>query len=129
MLKAIFSKTTLMLLIVLFMVLWLGGEVLSRFVHLPGAQSETPSAPIEQTITIPEEPDPAVVTAITHAVQPIADELRHSMDEWWADQKVKLAQQASQWFSQQEQLLLDVLKVKLQEWVNQTLGISTASVQ
>jgi len=129
MLKAIFSKTTLVLLIVLFMVMWLGGGVLNQFIHLPGTQTQAEPVTAADPTLASAAADPAVVTAITRAVQPIADELRHSMDAWWADQKVKLAQEASQWLSQQEQLMLNVLKVKLQEWVNQTLGVSTASAQ
>ena len=128
MLKAIFSKTTLALLVVLFMVLWLGGGVLNQFFHLPATQTQTTAELVADPALTSTTADPAVVTAVTRAVQPIADELRHSMDAWWADQKVKFAQKASQWLSQQEQLMLDVLKVKLQEWVNQTLGVSTASI-
>lgn len=129
MLKAIFSKTTLVLLIVLFMVLWLAGGLLNQFIHLPGPQPESSPVTVgDATVTSPESA-PAFVSAITGAVQPIADELRRSMDQWWAGQKVKFAQQAGQWLSQQEQLMLNVLKVKLQEWVNQTLGVSTASAQ
>jgi len=129
MLKAIFSKTTLALLVVLFMVMWLGGGVLNQFIHLPGTQTQSETAPALDPALAAAKADPAVVTAITRLLQPIADQLSRSMDAWWAQQKVNFARQASQWLSQQEQLLLDVLKVKLQEWVDQTLGVSTASAQ
>jgi len=120
MLRAIFSKTTLVLLAMLFVVLWLSGGILNQLIHpaqtIPSAQSANPGDASGIVVKVAND--------AYQVLQPVANEFRAAFDRWWADRKVEVAQSLNQWLAEQKNVLLNALQVKLQEWINRTLGIT-----
>ena len=128
--RAIFSKTTLVLLIMLFMVLWLSGGLLNRLVHLPNQlEKKTSDANPSPEQTTQADNAPAFVQVIMNSAEPIAAEMRASVSQWWQVQKVHISSQVSQWFDQQQKLLVNIIKTKFQDWLSKTLGVAQPPAQ
>ena len=120
MLRAIFSKTTLVLLAMLFVVLWLSGGILNQLIHpaqtIPSAQSANPGDASGIVVKVAND--------AYQVLQPVANEFRAAFDRWWSERKMEAAQSINQWLIEQKNVLLNSLQVKLQEWINRTLGIT-----
>jgi hypothetical protein len=127
--RFIFSKAGLAILLVLLTVVWLGNRLLNPInkVQSIGKQNGETLSPQSQ-INL-QDTTPAMVRWIVETSQPIAAELRGSINSWWERQKVVIADQLVQWLNQQQQYLSTGIQSKLLEMINKALGVTSANPQ
>jgi len=90
----------------------------------PNSESTTPLSKDN-----PNDTTPAIVRWIVEASQPIASELRASLNSWWEGQKVAVANQLIQWLTNQQQQITSGIQTQLREMINKALGVNSAASQ
>ncbi len=120
-----FIKLVLLIGIFAFAMLMLDSGTLNHLLHLPGAVQ-----PVQQSSLQSPQPDievqestPGIVRWITQTTQPVADELRVSLSQWWETQKTQLANSLNQWLAEQQNSIGTDIQIKLRTVINQALGV------
>jgi hypothetical protein len=127
--RFILSKAGLTLLLVLLAVLLLGGGILNQSFQF----SSSPKPNLESTSPLSKDnsndTSPAIVHWIVETSQPIASELRASLNSWLEKQKDTLANQLIQWLTNQQQQITSGIQTQLREMINKALGVNSATSQ
>ena len=127
--RFIFSKAGLALLLVLLAVLWLGGGILNPIIQVPSNAKQNIETSLSQPQNNSQNTTPAIVRWIVETSQPIASELRVSINSWWEGQKVAVANQLIQWLTNQQQQITSGIQTQLREMINKALGVNSATSQ
>ena len=127
--RFIFSKAGLALLLVLLSVFWLGGGIMNQLIQAPSTAKQNIATSLTQPQNNSQDTTPAIVRWIVETSQPIASELRASLNSWWEGQKVTVANQLIQWLMQQQQSISSGNQTQLYEMINKALGVNSANPQ
>jgi hypothetical protein len=127
--KFIFSKAGLASILVVFFVVWLGGGMLNQSIQFQSNTKQKTETSILQSQNDPKDPTPAIVQWIVKTSQPIANELRVSLNSWWEGQKVTLANQLIQWLTQQQQSITSGIQIQLSEMIKNALKVNSTIPQ
>jgi hypothetical protein len=127
--KFIFSKAGLASILVVFFVVWLGGGMLNQSIQFQSNTKQKTETSILQSQNDPKDPTPAIVQWIVKTSQPIANELRVSLNAWWEGQKVTLANQLIQWLTQQQQSITSGIQIQLSEMIKNALKVNSTIPQ
>jgi hypothetical protein len=127
--KFIFSKAGLAFILVAFVAVWLGGGILNQSIQIQSNTKQNNKTSVLQSQNDPKDPTPAIVQWIVKTSQPIANELRASLDFWWEGQKVTLANQLIQWLTQQQQSITSGIQIQLSEMINNALKVNSTTPQ
>jgi hypothetical protein len=123
--KFIFSKAGLAFILVAFVSVWLGGGMLNQSIQIQSNTKQNTETSFAQPQNNPNVPTPAIVQWIVETSQPIANELRSSINTWWEGQKVILANQLIQWLTQQQQSITSGIQIKLSEMIKNALKVNS----
>jgi hypothetical protein len=127
--KFIFSKAGLAFILVTFVAVWLGGGILNQSIQIQSNTNQKTKTSVLQLQNDPKGPTPAIVQWIVKTSQPIANELRVSLDSWWEEQKFALANQLIQWMTQQQQSITSGIQIQLSEMINNALKVNSTTPQ
>jgi hypothetical protein len=127
--KFIFSKAGLASILVVFFVVWLGGGMLNQSIQFQSNTKQKTETSVLQSQNDPKDPTPAIVQWIVKTSQPIANELRVSLNAWWEGQKVTLANQLIQWLTQQQQSITSGIQIQLSEMIKNALKVNSTIPQ
>jgi hypothetical protein len=127
--KFIFSKAGFALILVAFISVWLGGGILNQSIQNSSSTKQKTETSDSHSQNNPKDPTPAIVQWIVKTSQPIADELRASLNSWWKKQKVILANQLIQWVTQQQQSITSDIQTQLNEMIKNALKVNSTTSQ
>ncbi len=127
--RFIFSKTGFTLLLVLITVWWLGSGIMKQLSPFTSNSKQNTGSTIPLSKDNPTDTTPAIVRWIVETSQPIAAELRVSINSWWEGQKVTVANQLIKWLTQQRQYITSGIQTQLGEMINKALGVNSATSQ
>ena len=127
--KFVFSKVGLTLILVAFVSVWLGGGILNQSFQNSLNTKQKTEISDPQAQNDPKDPTPAIVQWIVKTSQPIADELRASLNSWWEKQKVILSNQLIQWVTQQQQNITSGIQTQLNEMIKNALKVNSTTSQ
>ena len=127
--KFVFSKAGLALILVAFVSVWLGGGILNQSFQNSLNTKQKTEISDPQSQNDPKDPTPAIVQWIVKTSQPIADELRASLNSWWEKQKVILSNQLIQWVTQQQQNITSGIQTQLNEMIKNALKVNSTTSQ
>jgi hypothetical protein len=127
--RFIFSKAGLTLLLVLSAVLWLGGGILNQLILAPSNSKQNIVTFLSQSRDNSQDTTPTIVRWIVETSQPIASELRASLNSWWEKQKNTIANQLIQWLNNQQQQISSGFQSQLREIINKALGVNSPTAQ
>jgi hypothetical protein len=125
--KFIFSKAGLTLILVAFLSVWLGGGILNQSIQISSNPKQNASTSVPQAQNDPKDPTPAIVQWIVKTSQPIANELRISLNSWWEKQKVILSNQLIQWLTQQQQSITSSIQTQMNELIKSALKVDSTT--
>jgi hypothetical protein len=129
MMKFIFSKAGLVLILVAFVSVWLGGGMLNQSIQNSSNSKQINEKSAPQSQNDPNDPAPAIVQWIVKTSIPIANELRTSLNSWWEGQKVTLANQLIEWLTQQQQSITSGIQTQLNEMIKNALKVNSTTPQ
>ncbi len=128
--RFIFSKAGLALLLLMLAGLWVGGEVLKQPIQASSKTMEnietSPAATLQNN---PQDTSPEIVRWIVETTQPIASELRSSLNNWWSGMKVNISNYLIQWLAQQQQNISSSIQTQLFKIINKALGVNPVNSQ
>jgi hypothetical protein len=127
--KFIFSKAGLALILVAFISVWLGGGILNQAFQNSSNTQQKSDALIPQPQNDPKDTTPPLVQWIIETSQPVAKELRSSINTWWEGQKVILANQLIEWLTQQQQSIASGIQTQLNEMIKNALKVNSTTPQ
>jgi hypothetical protein len=127
--KFIFSKAGLVFILVAFLSVWLGGGILNQSIQNASITNQDNETSVLQSQNDPKDPTPVIVQWIVKTSQPIANELRESLNSWWEGQKATLANQLIQWLTQQQQSITSGIQIQLSEMINNSLKVNSTTLQ
>ena len=127
--RFIFSKAGFTLLLVLLAMLWLGGGIMKQLIQAPSSAKQNIETSLSQPQNKSQDTTPTIVRWIVETSQPIASELRTSLNSWWEGQKVALANQIIKWMTQQQQYITSGIQTQLREMIKKALGVNSATSQ
>jgi hypothetical protein len=127
--RFIFSKAGFTLLLVLLAMLWLGGGIMKQLIQAPSSAKQNIETSLSQPQNNSQDTTPAIVHWIVETSQPIASELRVTLNFWWEGQKVALANQIIKWMTQQQQYITSGIQTQLREMIKKALGVNSATSQ
>jgi hypothetical protein len=127
--KFIFSKAGLAFILVTFVAVWFGGGLMNQSIQIQSNTKQKTETSGIQSLNESKDPSPAIVQWIVKTSQPIANELRVSLNSWWEGQKVTLANQLIQWLTQQQQSITSDIQIQLSEMINNALKVNSTIPQ
>ena len=125
--RFIFSKAGFTLLLVLITVWWLGGGIMKQLSPFTSNSKQNTGSTIPFSQENQKDNTQAIVRWIVETSQPIAAELRVSINSWWEGQKVAVANQLIKWLTQQQQYITSGVQTQLREMINKALGVNSAT--
>jgi hypothetical protein len=128
--RLFFVKAFLIVGIFVFTVVMLDPGLLNTVLHpFDTALNHSAAVNPSQYIANSQDSTPALLRWIYQNLEPVANQVRFSFNQWWETQKTQVAGQISQWLAQQQQNILSGVQTQVQSWINNILGVSTKPIQ
>jgi hypothetical protein len=108
---------------------WLGGGIMKQISPFTANSKQKMGSTVMLSKDDPNGTTPAIVRWIVETSQPMASELRGSINSWWEGQKVTVANQLIKWLTQQQQYITSGLQTQLSEVIKKALGVNSAPSQ